>query len=102
MNGMASNSRNHTTYSDVNVENISSRMFPGRSFDLISSKALVLRAAMSYYIGVDVGTGSARAALVSQSGEVVAESSYSTTTYRDEHNADIFEQSTTESTSPCV
>lgn len=55
---------------------------------------------MSYYVGVDVGTGSARAALVSQEGEIVAESSYATTTYRDEHNADIFEQSTTESELP--
>ncbi|KAH9813538.1 hypothetical protein DFH28DRAFT_973633 [Melampsora americana] len=49
-----------------------------------------------YYIGVDVGTGSARAALVSSSGEILAESSYPTTTYRDETNHDIFEQSTDE------
>lgn len=49
-----------------------------------------------YYIGVDVGTGSARAALVSCDGQIVAESSYPTTTYRDDHNHDIFEQSTTE------
>ncbi|POW11660.1 hypothetical protein PSTT_05197 [Puccinia striiformis] len=49
-----------------------------------------------YYIGVDVGTGSARAALVGCDGEIVAESTYTTTTYRDDHNHDIFEQSTTE------
>lgn len=53
-----------------------------------------------YYIGVDVGTGSARAALVTCNGEIVAESTYPTTTYRDDHNHDIFEQSTTESESP--
>ncbi|KAI8460712.1 hypothetical protein BY996DRAFT_4574324 [Phakopsora pachyrhizi] len=49
-----------------------------------------------YYVGVDVGTGSARVALVSCNGEIVAESSYPTTTYRDETNHDIFEQSTSE------
>jgi ribulose kinase len=53
-----------------------------------------------FYIGVDVGTGSARAALVSCTGEIVAESTYATTTYRDDHNHDIFEQSTTESEYP--
>ncbi|GAA5841885.1 hypothetical protein JCM11251_005411 [Rhodosporidiobolus azoricus] len=47
-----------------------------------------------YYIGVDVGTGSARAALVSAHGDVVSESTYSTTTWRDEKDKDIFEQST--------
>ncbi|GAA6019948.1 hypothetical protein JCM11491_006716 [Sporobolomyces phaffii] len=47
----------------------------------------------SYYIGVDVGTGSARAALVSNDGEIVAESTYATTTWRDEKDRDIFEQS---------
>ncbi|GAA5977753.1 hypothetical protein JCM11641_001398 [Rhodosporidiobolus odoratus] len=46
-----------------------------------------------YYIGVDVGTGSARAALVSSKGDVVAESTYATKTWRDEKNKDIFEQS---------
>lgn len=49
-----------------------------------------------YFIGVDVGTGSARAALVACDGTIMAESSYPTTTYRDDHNHDIFEQSTTE------
>ncbi|GAA5977946.1 hypothetical protein JCM5350_006276 [Sporobolomyces pararoseus] len=47
----------------------------------------------SYYIGVDVGTGSARAALVSNEGDIVAESTYNTTTWRDEKDKDIFEQS---------
>ncbi|GAA5904552.1 FGGY-family carbohydrate kinase [Sporobolomyces salmoneus] len=47
----------------------------------------------SYYIGVDVGTGSARAALVSDQGDIVAESTYNTTTWRDEKDKDIFEQS---------
>ncbi|KAM0746318.1 Pentulose kinase [Meredithblackwellia eburnea MCA 4105] len=50
----------------------------------------------SYFIGVDVGTGSARAALVDQDGTIVAESTYNTTTFRDEKDADIFEQSTAE------
>ncbi|EFP87568.2 hypothetical protein PGTUg99_018151 [Puccinia graminis f. sp. tritici] len=54
------------------------------------------RKSNDYYIGVDVGTGSARAALVACDGEIVAESTYPTTTYRDDHNHDIFEQSTTE------
>ncbi|POY73768.1 hypothetical protein BMF94_3306 [Rhodotorula taiwanensis] len=46
-----------------------------------------------YYIGVDVGTGSARAALVSSQGDIVAESTYTTTTWRDDNDKDIFEQS---------
>ncbi|KAI5475847.1 protein of carbohydrate kinase, FGGY type family [Pseudohyphozyma bogoriensis] len=46
----------------------------------------------SYYIGVDV----ARAALVDEKGEVVAESTYNTTTWRSETDANIFEQSTTQ------
>ncbi|PWN48723.1 Pentulose kinase [Violaceomyces palustris] len=48
----------------------------------------------SYYIGVDVGTGSARAALVDQDGNVLSESTYNTTTYRLESDSHIFEQST--------
>ncbi|CAD6968842.1 unnamed protein product [Tilletia controversa] len=48
-----------------------------------------------YYIGVDVGTGSARAALVNTSGDILAESTYATTTYRVDTDANIFEQSTT-------
>ncbi|GAA6056062.1 hypothetical protein JCM3770_007006 [Rhodotorula araucariae] len=49
-----------------------------------------------YYIGVDVGTGSARAALVSSAGDIVAESTYATTTWRDDRDKDIFEQSSTQ------
>ncbi|KPV72219.1 uncharacterized protein RHOBADRAFT_39660 [Rhodotorula graminis WP1] len=49
--------------------------------------------ATQYYIGVDVGTGSARAALVSSTGDIVAESTYATTTWRDDRDKDIFEQS---------
>ncbi|GAA5941733.1 FGGY-family carbohydrate kinase [Sporobolomyces koalae] len=47
----------------------------------------------TYFIGVDVGTGSARAALVSNDGDIVAESTYNTTTWRDDRDKDIFEQS---------
>ncbi|KAJ7283355.1 Pentulose kinase [Mycena rebaudengoi] len=49
---------------------------------------------MSYYIGVDVGTGSARASLVSASGKVAASSTVATATYRDSEDHRIFEQST--------
>ncbi|GAA5859802.1 hypothetical protein JCM8547_007034 [Rhodosporidiobolus lusitaniae] len=52
--------------------------------------------AEQYYIGVDVGTGSARAALVSSKGDVVAESTYATTTQRDDKDKNIFEQSSTQ------
>jgi ribulose kinase len=48
-----------------------------------------------YYIGVDVGTGSARAALVKGDGTVVASSTQETMTYRDPSDHRIFEQSTT-------
>ncbi|BGP15357.1 hypothetical protein JCM10213_001451 [Rhodosporidiobolus nylandii] len=51
---------------------------------------------MAYYIGVDVGTGSARAALVSDKGDVVAESTYATVTRRDDRDKDIFEQSSSQ------
>lgn len=47
-----------------------------------------------YYIGVDVGTGSARAALVQGDGTVVASSTHDTPTWRDEGDHRIFEQST--------
>ncbi|EMD31835.1 hypothetical protein CERSUDRAFT_109209 [Gelatoporia subvermispora B] len=50
----------------------------------------------SYYIGVDVGTGSVRAALVSSSGDILASSTTNTTTWRDSNDHRIFEQSTTE------
>ncbi|QRV96535.1 FGGY-family carbohydrate kinase [Ceratobasidium sp. AG-Ba] len=49
-----------------------------------------------YYLGVDVGTGSARAALVSSDGTLLASSTQSTTTWRSDTDARIFEQSTTE------
>lgn len=47
----------------------------------------------------DRGTGSARAALVSSTGEIIAESTYATTTWRDHDNHDIYEQSTQNSAS---
>lgn len=47
-----------------------------------------------YYIGVDVGTGSARAGLFKQDGTVVGSSTKETETYRDAHDHRIFEQST--------
>ncbi|KAG8745419.1 hypothetical protein FRC10_008129 [Ceratobasidium sp. 414] len=50
----------------------------------------------SYYLGVDVGTGSARAALVSSSGTLLASSTQETTTWRSDTDARIFEQSTAE------
>ncbi|GAK63718.1 pentulose kinase [Moesziomyces antarcticus] len=49
-----------------------------------------------YYIGVDVGTGSARAALVDDDGNILAESTHATQTYRVEADSRIFEQSTTD------
>lgn len=50
----------------------------------------------AYYIGIDVGTGSARAALVKQDGTLVASSTQDTTTWRDDKDHRIFEQSTTD------
>ncbi|TFK56219.1 Pentulose kinase [Heliocybe sulcata] len=49
-----------------------------------------------YYIGVDVGTGSARAGLVKKDGTLVASSTENITTFRDKEDHRIFEQSTTE------
>lgn len=49
----------------------------------------------AYYIGVDVGTGSARAALIQRDGALVASSTHDTPTWRDEGDHRIFEQSTT-------
>ncbi|EPQ32165.1 uncharacterized protein PFL1_00362 [Pseudozyma flocculosa PF-1] len=49
-----------------------------------------------YYIGVDVGTGSARAALVDTDGNILSESSYATQTHRLDSDSRIFEQSTTD------
>ncbi|KAL7410972.1 Pentulose kinase [Mrakia frigida] len=48
-----------------------------------------------YFIGFDVGTGSARAALLSHNGELIAESVHETTTFRDPSDHHVFEQSLT-------
>ncbi|KAF9526703.1 hypothetical protein CPB83DRAFT_769830 [Crepidotus variabilis] len=47
-----------------------------------------------YYVGVDVGTGSVRASLVSQKGKIIASSVQETHTWRDIQDHRIFEQST--------
>lgn len=49
----------------------------------------------AYYIGIDVGTGSARAALVQRDGTLVSSSTCDTPTWKDERDHRIFEQSTT-------
>ncbi|KAF8351030.1 FGGY family of carbohydrate kinase [Amanita rubescens] len=49
----------------------------------------------NFYIGVDVGTGSARASLVRQDGVIVASSTENIITHRDPEDHRIFEQSTT-------
>lgn len=48
----------------------------------------------AYYVGVDVGTGSARASLFTQHGGIVASHSQDTITWRDPQDHRIFEQST--------
>ncbi|KAF8121308.1 hypothetical protein EV363DRAFT_1277550 [Boletus edulis] len=50
----------------------------------------------NYYIGVDIGTGSARACLVDASGRIAASDTQDTKTWRDENDHRIFEQSTTD------
>lgn len=50
----------------------------------------------SYYIGIDVGTGSARAGLVKSDGTLLASFSVDTKTFRDPNDHRIFEQSTTD------
>lgn len=47
-----------------------------------------------YFVGVDVGTGSARAALVTIDGTILAESTYATKTFRLESDSRVFQQST--------
>jgi ribulose kinase len=47
-----------------------------------------------YFIGIDIGTGSARASLVARNGEIIASSTKDTITWRDQHDYRIFEQST--------
>ncbi|EJU06122.1 Pentulose kinase [Dacryopinax primogenitus] len=49
-----------------------------------------------HYIGIDVGTGSARAALLDISGKIIADSTHETRTWRDTRDHRIFEQSTTD------
>ncbi|KAF8883452.1 FGGY family of carbohydrate kinase [Infundibulicybe gibba] len=49
----------------------------------------------NYYIGVDVGTGSARVSLLKQDGTIVTSSVQDTITHRDPSDHRIFEQSTT-------
>jgi FGGY-family pentulose kinase len=49
----------------------------------------------TYYIGVDVGTGSVRVSLVKNNGSIVASSAKETLTFRDPDDHRIFEQSTT-------
>ncbi|KAJ7067904.1 hypothetical protein C8F01DRAFT_1333607 [Mycena amicta] len=49
---------------------------------------------MSFYLGIDVGTGSARAALISATGDVAASCTVETVTWRDPDDHRIFEQST--------
>jgi ribulose kinase len=46
------------------------------------------------FVGVDVGTGSARAALVTIDGTILAESTHATKTFRLDSDSRIFEQST--------
>lgn len=48
----------------------------------------------AYYIGIDVGTGSARAALVAHDGTLAASETVETRTWRDPQDHRIFEQST--------
>ncbi len=50
----------------------------------------------NYYIGIDVGTGSVRACIISKTGHIVASSTQATKTWRDPHDHRIFEQSTTD------
>lgn len=67
--------------------------------------SLTTTTSMSYYIGVDVGTGSARASLVKQDGTTVASCTKETLTFRNSEDHRIFEQSTNdiwEAISTCI
>ncbi|KAI6151693.1 hypothetical protein BKA82DRAFT_15798 [Pisolithus tinctorius] len=55
-----------------------------------------MSAETDFYIGVDVGTGSARACLVTSKGSIRASNTQDTITWRDPHDHRIFEQSTTD------
>jgi ribulose kinase len=50
----------------------------------------------TFYLGIDVGTGSVRAALARPDGTILASASQDTRTWRDPTNHRIFEQSTTD------
>jgi ribulose kinase len=71
-------------------------------FDRVVPPHIKLQALMTsleddnYYLGIDVGTGSARAALVKADGTVLASASQETKTWRDATDHHIFEQSTTD------
>jgi ribulose kinase len=49
-----------------------------------------------YYVGVDVGTGSARAGVFDSKGNLIASTVKETQTWRSENDHRIFEQSTTD------
>ena len=63
---------------------------------LSSSFSSSMSTEKNYYIGVDIGTGSARACLVDASGHIAASDTQDTKTWRDENDHRIFEQSTTD------
>lgn len=46
-----------------------------------------------YFVGIDVGTGSVRAALVSESGDIVAQETQPIRTWTYERDSRLFEQS---------
>lgn len=71
--------------------------FASTSLQLLKTKNYTMSKTSndSYYIGIDVGTGSVRASLVKQDGTVVASSTQETATYRDSEDHRVFEQSTT-------
>lgn len=54
----------------------------------------------SYFIGVDVGTGSARAALVSENGKIIKSAVQATKTWN--LQPDFYEQSTNNIWNACV